>query len=271
MGESFHTAELREFLRARRRGLTPHSVGLPERRRWRHPGLRLQDVAELAQVSTSWYASFELGYAANISARTLTAIATALQLDEPETAYLFALTRTPQPQRLAPADVLVGASLRRLVEEYRDGIAQLLDFRYDIVAANSLAFNLGFAGSGPGFENNLFWRSFASPQCLRLASRWRDVQGPPLVAILRRLYAESAGDARLEALITELRAVSADFARLWETQTVAASSSRRLNFLLPSDETIAVETVILAAEGGLRICYFVPLDPTSRKRLRAYR
>ena len=55
------------FCGPRRRALTPGAVGLPARRRWGSPGLRLQDVAELAGVSTSWYASFELGYAANMS------------------------------------------------------------------------------------------------------------------------------------------------------------------------------------------------------------
>jgi transcriptional regulator with XRE-family HTH domain len=283
IGDSFHSgpggatapdfrrAELREFLRTRRRGLTPLSLGLPSRRRWGFPGLRLQDVAELAQVSTSWYASFELGYATNISARTLLSIANALKLDEPETTYIFHLTGTPLPQRLANEAPTVASSLRRLVEDFGVGIALLVDFRHDILAANATAFRLGLAGPADGFESNLFWRCFTAPECLRLSSLWRDVQAPHLVAILRRLYAESAGDARLESMIRELRKRSTEFARLWEAQTVDASSSRRLNFLLPNDAVIAVETVILSAEGGLRVCYFVPVDNASRRHLRAYR
>jgi transcriptional regulator with XRE-family HTH domain len=264
----FRHVALRDFLRARRRALTPQALGLPARRRWGFPGLRLQDVAELAGVSTSWYASFELGYAANISARTLTSIATALHLDGPETQYLFHLTGTPQPPKPAPDNVTVVPSLRYLVEEYSDGIALLVDFRYDIVAANGVAFRLGLAGSADGFERNLFWRIFQSPQCRRLSSRWRDVQAAHIVAILRRIYAESDGDTRIEALIGELRTGSTEFAQLWEAQSVAASSSRRLHFLLPNDDTVVVETVILAAEGGLRICYFVPVDDLSRERLK---
>jgi transcriptional regulator with XRE-family HTH domain len=270
IGASFRSAELRDFLRARRRALTPGAVGLPARRRWGSPGLRLQDVAELAGVSTSWYASFELGYAANMSGRTLAAIADALKLDEPETAYLYQLTGTPQPPKPAQPTPLVSDSLRSLVEGYADGVAMLLDFRYDIVAANAVAYRLGFAGVGAGFATNLFWRSFLTPEVLRLSSPWRDVQGPPLVAILRRLYAESAGDARLEALIRELRECSEPFAELWEARGVAASSSRHLHFLLPTDAAIAVETVVLAAESGLRCCYFVPLDDASREHFRTY-
>jgi transcriptional regulator with XRE-family HTH domain len=270
IADSFRHAELRAFLRSRRRCLTPQALGLPPRRRWGFPGLRLQDVAELAHVSTSWYASFELGYAANISARTLTAIATALQLDAPETSYLFALTGTAQPVRPVEEIVTVVPSLRRLVEEYRDGIALLVDFRHDIWAANGAAYRLGLAGTGDGFERNLFWRSFRSPECLRLSSHWRGVQAPHLVAILRRIYAESASDARLEALIVELRQTSAEFSQLWDAHNVAASRSRRLHFLLPDDATIAVETVILAAEGGMRVCYFVPIDDENRSRLQPF-
>jgi transcriptional regulator with XRE-family HTH domain len=238
IGASFRSAELRDFLRARRRALAPVAVGLPARRRWGLPGLRLQDVAELAGVSTSWYASFEVGYAVNMSARTLTAITVALRLDEPETAYLFQLTGTPQSQKPAQSAIAVSPSLQRLIEDYSDGIAMLLDFRYDIMTANAIAYRLGFAGKGEGFAANLFWRSFLTPDVLRLSSPWRDVQGPPLVAILRRLYAESAGDARIEALIAELREGSAQFAQLWEARGVAASSSRHLNFLLPTGEAI---------------------------------
>jgi transcriptional regulator with XRE-family HTH domain len=264
------SAELREFLRARRRALVPESLGLPARRRWRTPGLRIQDVAELAGVSPSWYGNFELGGASNVGARTLLAIAGALRLDTPETEYLFRLTSTPRPPEPAhPASAVVPA-LRRLVETYRDGIAMLLDFRYDIVTANTAAYRLGFAGDGPAFENNLFWRSFLTPECLRLAGTWRNVQGPPFVAILRRLYAESAGDARLDALIQALRSGSPTFTALWETRQVAASNSRQLHFTLPSDETIVVDTLILAEDGGLRICYFIPADDASLARLRPY-
>jgi transcriptional regulator with XRE-family HTH domain len=271
IGESFQHTELREFLRARRRALTPQAVGLPARRRWGFPGLRLQDVAELAGVSTSWYATFEAGSATNISPRTLLAIARALQLDQAETGYVFHLTGTPLPQRRSDETPVVAPSLLRLVEDYAGGIALLVDFRYDIVAANGAAKRLGLAGAADGFERNLFWRCFTDPDCLRLSSRWRDVQAAHLVAILRRLYAESAADERLEAMIRALRERSVEFAHLWEAQTVAGSASRRLNFLLPDDSAIVVETVILAAEGGLRVCYFVPVDDLGRERVRALR
>ncbi len=248
-------------------------VGLPPRRRWGDPGLRLQDVAELSGVSTGWITTLELGAARNISPARLGAIAQALRLDDTETAYLFHLTATPRPARAIESGVAVPPPLRHLVESYTEGIALLVDRRYDIVASNATARYLGMsgdgAGDGEGFERNLIWRTFQEPACVRLSSRWRDAQLGHMVATLRRIYAESACDERLETLIHTLLQSSAEFARNWEGQSVEESSSRRLNFLLPSDVTVAVDTVVLAATGGLRTIYFVPADDLSRERLAA--
>jgi transcriptional regulator with XRE-family HTH domain len=267
--QTFRRTVLRDFLRARRRALSPQLVGLPVRRRWGFPGLRLQDVAELAGVSTGWYTTLELGSARNISPGRLGDIARALRLDETESAYLFHLTGTPRPARAIEPSVQVPPPLRHLVESYSEGIALLVDRRYDIVAANSAARLTGMTGDGDGFSRNLLWRTFLSPESRRLSSLWRDAQVGHMVATLRRIYAESACDERLETLIHTLLEHSEEFARNWESQNVEESSSRRLNFLLPTDETIAVDTVVLTATGGLRTIYFVPADETSRRRLAA--
>ncbi len=256
-------------MRARRRALTPQMVGLPPRRRWGEPGLRLQDVAELCGVSTGWITTLELGSAKNISPARLGAIASALRLDETETAYLFHLTGTPRPARAIDSAVDVPPALRHLVETHSDGIALLLDRRYDILASNAIARFLGMASDGEGFHRNLIWRTFMLPECRRLSCRWRDVQLGHMVATLRRLYAESACDERLETLIHELLEHSEEFARDWEGQTVEESNSRRLNFLLPNDATITVNTVVLTATDGLRTIFFVPSDDVSRRHLAA--
>ena len=152
-------------------------------------------------------------------------------------------------------------------------VAMLLDFRYDIVAANAVAYRLGFAGNGArGSQRICFWRSFLTPEVLRLSSPWRDVpRSHRWWAILRRLYAESHGDARLEALIRELRERSEPFAQLRDARGVAASSSRHLPLSVTDRcRDYGWKTVVLAAESGLRCCYFVPLDDGSREHFRIY-
>jgi transcriptional regulator with XRE-family HTH domain len=269
--EAFRRSALRDFLRARRRALTPQMVGLPARRRWGEPGLRLQDVAELSGVSTGWITTLELGAAKNISPARLGAIAASLRLDETETAFLFHLTGTPLPARAISPALDVPPALRHLVETYDDGIALLLDRRYDILAANPIACNVGIGGQGEGFHRNLIWRMFLMPEGRRRSSLWRDNgQRARMVATLRRIYAESACDERLESMIHELLADSEEFARYWKDQTVEESTSRRLHFLLPNDSTVTVDTVVLTAPDGLRTHFFVPSDDVSRRLLAAY-
>ena len=263
----FRRSEVRDFLRARRRELMPEDLGLPNRRRWGLPGLRLQDVAELAGLSMSRYTSIELGTATNVSARTIQSIAAALHLDVLQTAYLFRVTGTPQPANPPPESVHVSPSLRRLVERYADGPALLLDHHFDIVAANALARMLYLAGDEGGFARNLVWRVFMVPRCRALSEPWHEMHEFHLVGTLRRLFAENTADAYMESLIRTLRSESAEFAQLWDAQTIASSRSRRIDFMLPSGEAIAVENVVLEDHDGLRACFFEPLDTPSSEIL----
>ena len=262
----FRRSELRHFLRARRRGLEPQQLGLPARRRWGAPGLRLQDVAELAGLSMSRYTSIELGTATNISPRTIQSIAAALQLDELQTAYLYRLSGTPQPATPHSETIHVNPSLQRLVERHDEGPALLLDHHFDIVASNALARTLGLAGDEDGFGCNLIWRVFMVARCRALSQPWQLMHESHLVGTLRRLYAEQA-DAYIESLIRSLRHESAEFADLWDAQNVASSRSRRIDFVLPSGAAIAVENVVLEDTEGLRACFFVPLDAASSHNL----
>jgi hypothetical protein len=88
-----------------------------------------------------------------------------------------------------------------------------------------------------------------------------------LVGTLRRLFAENTADAYMETLVRALRSESSEFAELWDAQTVASSRSRRIDFVLPSGVTIAVENVVLEDTEGLRACFFEPLDAASARSL----
>src|SRR3569832_2914515 len=86
-------SELGDFLRSRREKLTPKAVGLPEGRRRRTPGLRREEVAELAGIGVDWYIRLEQGRTVNPSVTTVDALARALRLNKTEHAHLRALAR----------------------------------------------------------------------------------------------------------------------------------------------------------------------------------
>lgn len=98
-------AEIRDFLATRRAKITPEQAGLPSYGRRRVPGLRREEVAVLAGVSTDWYIRLERGHIADVSDDVLNAVARALRLDEAERAHLFDLPAPPDPpgRRVAAA------------------------------------------------------------------------------------------------------------------------------------------------------------------------
>lgn len=139
------SAELREFLRSRRARLSPEETGIPtdEGRTRRVPGLRREELARLAGVSTDYYTRLEQGRQLNVSESVLDAVARALRLDTVERAYLFELAR-PRPHRAGrarparPQRVRPGVySMLRMLEGRSP--AFVLGLRGDVLASNQLA------------------------------------------------------------------------------------------------------------------------------------
>ncbi|MDX3162176.1 helix-turn-helix transcriptional regulator, partial [Streptomyces scabiei] len=96
-------ADIRDFLASRRAKITPEEVGLPSGGRRRVPGLRREEVAVLAGVSTEWYTRLEKGHISGVSEEVVEAVARALRLNEEERTYLFDLARAARPAHRAPA------------------------------------------------------------------------------------------------------------------------------------------------------------------------
>ncbi|WP_235488643.1 helix-turn-helix domain-containing protein, partial [Frankia sp. AvcI1] len=130
--------ELGDFLRSRRAQLTPEDVGLSrygERRRV--PGLRREEIAQLAGVSVTYYTRLEQGQSRNASDAVLDALARVLRLTDEETAYLHGLTR-PAAARRASRPEHVRPSIRLLLDELRNSPALVIGRRSDVLAWNRL-------------------------------------------------------------------------------------------------------------------------------------
>jgi transcriptional regulator with XRE-family HTH domain len=206
-------AELSEFLRSRRARLQPEDVGLPDYGRRRVPGLRREELAQLAGVSVDYYVRLEQGRNIQPSDSVLEAIASALRLSDDERAHLFTLVRPRRrPRRRAP-------------ERVRPGIQQLLDAlgvpafvtgrRLDVLAHNALA----EAVMGGFRERNLLRVVFLEPEARELYPDWEQVAAETVNFL--RLLADP-DDADLAALVGELSLHSAEFRRLWARHDVRA-------------------------------------------------
>ncbi|GAA2688265.1 Helix-turn-helix domain-containing protein [Actinosynnema pretiosum] len=214
--------ELGDFLRARRTGLRPAEVGLPEGRGRRVAGLRREEVARLACVSTDYYTRVEQGRR-RASGPVLDVLARVLRMDDDARAYLFALAG-PRPARGGDRRE-AHPWLRRLLEDLAGTPAVVLGRRSDVLAWNGPAAAL-FTDFGrfPVRERNFVRLVFLDPELRAQYADWPHWarQG---VAQLRMEAVRDPADPELAALVAELSARDADFRRWWGAQHVAARQS----------------------------------------------
>jgi len=215
-----HT-DLAAFLRARRARLSPRDAGLPELGRRRTPGLRRQEVAQLAGMSIDYYIRLEQGRGPRPSRQVLSALARALMLTAGEREYLFRMAGEAPPQPVLPGrDITPG--IRHLLDGMPATPAYVVDAAYNILAWNKLATH--FVGDLSGHEDrNMIRWTFRRAAADMI---WSDEHfmrfTRATVADLRAGYARYPGDPEIETLVTEMLALSPQFAEMWNSQEVEA-------------------------------------------------
>jgi transcriptional regulator with XRE-family HTH domain len=247
--------ELALFLRDRRENLRPADVGLPAGPRRRTPGLRREEVAGLAAMSVEYYARLEQARGPHPSPRILDALTGALRLTQAERAHLFRLAGTsplPPPGPVRRVRPHVAGLLRRLP----DTAAVVTDAGYDVIAANPLARALL---GGLDQEPNLARRRF-------LDATWRESSGAEefghiAVARLRGAADRYPRDARLAALLAELRTSSEEFVAIWDTNPVRAPGHRSKTFSHPEVGPVRVNCDVLTIPEDDQQVVFVTADP----------
>jgi transcriptional regulator with XRE-family HTH domain len=227
-------AELASFLRLWRGRLQPADAGLDGGPRRRTPGLRRQEVAELAGMSVDYYTRLEQGRGPRPSQQVILALGRALRLQSDELAHLHYLAgQAPQlPLRPEPE---VRPGLLRLLDRLDDTPALVCDAKYDILAWNAMATALlGDFARVPPDGRNVIWRFFTEP-----AVRARhDEAGArqfarESVADLRAAAARYPRDAGIRQLVTRLQEASPDFAALWAERDVRVRRSARKRLCHP--------------------------------------
>ncbi|MFF8965714.1 helix-turn-helix domain-containing protein [Streptomyces globisporus] len=243
-------AELSEFLRTRRAKLQPQDVGLPEFGRARRvPGLRREELAQLAGVSVAYYTRLEQGNGRNVSAEVLDAIARALRLTDAEHAHLNHLARPARhKKKRRPARVQrVRTGLLYLLDNM-DGIpAYVTGARSDILAWNAMAAAVfGDWGALPPGERNWARLVFLSPGYRDLFVNW-DSKASDMVSYLRLYAGCHPDDPELSALVGELSVKSDEFRRLWATHNVKEKGHgvKLVRHPLAGDLTLSYETLNL--------------------------
>jgi transcriptional regulator with XRE-family HTH domain len=262
--------ELAGFLRSRRDRLAPESVGLPAIGRRRAPGLRREEVAQLAGVGVTWYTWLEQGRPINVSGQVLGAISRALRLDEDEISHLFTLAGMPEETAIPDGD-LVAASISTILETLDPLPAHVVSARYDVLAWNrgdSLLF--GDFGKLPPERRNILWLLFTEPSWEKMIGGFETETGLGCVARFRRTYATHIGDPDWQRLLEELLDRSPLFRKAWEKHDVTSYLPRlkNLNHPLVGPMRLACTTLWLADQPGTRMVIYTPPDEQAKATLR---
>ncbi len=236
--------ELGAFLRSRRERLRPEDVGLPSGPRRRTPGLRREEVAVLAHISTEYYVRLEQGRAPRPSGEVLAGIAGALRLSDAESGHLHVLAGTA-PVRTGLHRRDVRPSILALLERLPQTAAFVTSAAFEVLAWNDLAAALmeDFAGLAPE-DRNLARRAFLGP-ARPGATLYGISDGAEFrhhaVLELRAVLARYPSDPAVTGLIEELRDGSPEFARLWERHDVQAAPMLTKTFRHPVVGEITVD------------------------------
>jgi transcriptional regulator with XRE-family HTH domain len=253
--------ELAHFLRSRRASLQPDDVGLPSGGRRRTPGLRREEVAQLAGVGATWYTWLEQGRDVRASLEVLEALARALRLTQAERTHLVLLGRGEEPPPCKSPAERVSPTLRRLIENLGPNPAFILGRRWDYLAWNDAAVALlGDLGSIPRAARNHAWLTFTDPARRDMFTDW-ERSSRVLVAKFRADSARHLGDVGFVELIAALRKTSPEFSAAWERHEVSRGGEGRKDLRHPVAGMLAFNHAVFhpAEVGEQRLILYSPL------------
>lgn len=260
---------LGEFLRSRRARLSPEDAGIVSYGARRVPGLRREELAQLAGISPTYYTRLEQGQNTNASESVIDAIARALRLDDAERAHLHDLTRPAgHGRRRAARPDAARPSTVSLIDAMTDVPAVVMGPRTEVLAWNRLAHAL-LAGhydfsapSRPADRPNLTGMLFLDGHTHELYARW-DEEAARSVASLRLVAGRYSDDRELADLVGELILKSEEFAALWAEHPVHNCMTGRKWFHHPEVGDLELEFEVLhQGDTGHRILTYTAVPGT---------
>lgn len=272
-GDPSGGSELGGFLRARRAALDPYRAGFPDDGRLRRvPGLRREELAQLAHVSVDYVVRLEQGRTRRVSRSVLDALADALELAPDERAYLFTVADVPQttPAR-RPSGLRVDPQLRRLLDGMPDIPAMILHRRMDVLVWNAAAAALlTDFGALPPDRRNLIRLTFLDDTFRSLYADWPRA-ARECVAVLRNEAGRHPDDPALTALVGELGMRDPDFRTWWSTHQVRGPRQLTKTYHHPVAGTLVLDVQQLSVDtrpDQLLVAYTAAPDSPSHEALR---
>lgn len=261
--------ELASFLRSRRARITPDQVGLPTVGRRRTPGLRREEVAQLAGVGVTWYTWLEQGRDINASEQVLDAIAATLRLDPHERTHLFTLAGAPEPA-VEKECKAISPAIHTILRQLEPLPAVVHNARCDILAYNRAYNWLMDIDELPFEERNSLLQCFTNPAW---QARLPDLEDglPRSVAQFRASMAEHIGEPSWKALVRRLRQESPRFEAVWNRHEVQPFQNLTKRFVHPDAGLLGFDYTHLwfGRRSEIRMTTYTPADTETETKLHA--
>lgn len=263
-GSTSRGREAADLLRSRRARLQPADLGLPAGPRRRTQGLRREEVAQLAGISTTYYTFLEQGRDLRPSRQVIDSLARALRLDDAERMHLHELVGSERP---APStddpDEVVPEAVAALVDHLDPHPAYVTGRRWDVLAANRAARALWTDWPAiPAERRNILWWTLVEPAARTVLVEWEQ-EARAQLARFRAAAARRPDDPRVGSLVDRLLTASPEARQWWPRHDVAPLSSGVKRLRHPELGEIALRNVVLqwADDPELKLVTFAPSEP----------
>lgn len=257
------------YLKDRRARLDPASFGFPLARR-RTPGLRREEVAQRANVSTTWYTWLEQGRGGAPSADVLDRISHAMMLTDAEREHLFllGLGRPPEVRYRAPQGIT--PRLQRLLDTLVYSPAFIRTATWDVIAWNrAAAAVLTDYSKLPEGQRNVLRMIFRDARVRAAQSNWQNV-ARFVVAAFRADVARAGATGMVQSLVDELCATSPEFAAMWRDNNVEVHGDGAKVLHHPVAGPLSMEFSAFAVDGrpDLSMVVYNPATPADAEKIR---
>jgi transcriptional regulator with XRE-family HTH domain len=264
--------ELAGFLRSRRERIVPEQVGLSPGGRRRTPGLRREEVAQLAGVGVTWYTWLEQGRDIRASEQVLDAIARTLRLDPFERAHLFTLAGAPEPA-VEKECRAISPGTHTILRQLEPLPAAIQNARCDFLAVNRTFDRMvGGLTHRPIEERNGLLLAFTDADWRSRLADWPE-SGMRLVGQFRAAMAQHVAEPGWKCLVKRLKAESPEFVAMWEQHEVKALENLTKRYLSPEVGLMRFHytNMWFGPHPGLRMTVYTPVDEDSWEKVRTLR
>lgn len=256
--------ELGDFLKTRRAKILPSQVGLLSGQRRRTPGLRREEVAQLAGISLTWYTWLEQGRPIHVSTPVVESLSRVLQLDREECHHFYRLANQPLPAAIPEVRETVSPALQHMLDHLLNCPALITDQRWNVIAWNKAACTIfGDFDSMNERDRNIVWAMLTDCKYKELYVDW-DRHAKGLVSRFRATSGKYIEDFWFAQFIDELKMRSPEFGLWWPLHEIQKNGElyKQLNHPQVGQLDFEISNFDVADHSNLKMAVHVPLPGT---------